>query len=78
MTLCINNDQTWFFDTLTSARPLVGLFKPSPFTGFPVKPEISTYAFLFKGGSTTPGYGIQINLGWDRFVDELSFFINFP
>ena len=22
MTLCNNNDQTWFFDTLTSARPL--------------------------------------------------------
>ena len=24
MTLCNNNDQTWFSDTLTSARPLVG------------------------------------------------------
>ena len=25
MTLCINNDQTWFSDTLTSARPLGGV-----------------------------------------------------
>ena len=28
MTLCNNNDQTWFSDTLTSARPLVGVLNP--------------------------------------------------
>ena len=31
MTLCNNKDQTWFSDTLTSARPLRGSLKPSPF-----------------------------------------------
>ena len=28
MTLCNNNDQTWFSDTLTSARPLGGRSTP--------------------------------------------------
>ena len=45
MTLCNNNDQTWFSDTLISAR---GLLNPSPFTGFPVKPEISTYTMYAR------------------------------
>ena len=31
VTLCNNNDQTWFSDTLTSARPLRVVLKPSPF-----------------------------------------------
>ena len=33
---------------------------------------------MFKGGSTTPGEGIQINLGGGRFANDLSFFLNVP
>ena len=40
MTLCNNNNQTWFSDTLTSASPLGGSLKPSPFRlGFQHHPQ---------------------------------------
>ena len=61
MSLCNNNDQTWFSDTLTSARPL-GVVKTFAFQARVSTPSLGSSRCLFIENMFDPYSGLSILL----------------